>query len=40
MKRITEEQLQEVINVLAEIPAIHSFNAISLLQNLPTIEEK
>ena len=35
MKLITTEQLQEVINTLAEIPAKHSFNAIYMLQNLP-----
>jgi hypothetical protein len=40
MKQITEEQLQQVINVLAEIPAKHSYNAIYMLQNLPVVEIK
>ena len=39
MKTVTTEQLQEVINVLADIPAKHSFNAIYMLQNLPELEE-
>ena len=35
---ITDQQLQEVTSVLAEIPAKHSFNAILTLQNLPQEE--
>lgn len=40
MKQITTEQIQQIINTLAEFPAKHTYNDIALLQNLPEIKEK
>ncbi len=39
MRTITEEQIQTIINQLAEAPAKYVYNSISLLQSLPKQEE-
>jgi len=39
MKQITPEQIQTIINRLAEAPAKYVFDVIVELQNLPDIEQ-
>lgn len=38
--KINKKQLELLMNVLAEIPAKHSFNAINLIRNLPLIQNE
>jgi len=40
MYKITKEQVQSLLNVLVEMPAKMSFNAIVLLNSLEKIEDE
>lgn len=39
MRKITDQQMQVLINILQELPAKTSFNAILMLQNLELIKK-
>jgi len=40
MRTITEEQIKQIINELAEAPAKFVYNTISILQTLPKQKEE
>lgn len=39
MKQISQQEIQQIINELAEAPAKYVFNTIYRLQNLPEVKE-